>query len=55
MRMYRVYIVDKFTKMLLAYHEVHAWTRWGAKRKIFKWVCEGDTSSILVAEPVNKT
>lgn len=52
MRMYRVYIVDKLTRWPLAYHEVHAWTKAGAKRKIFKWVCEGDTSYTLVAKKI---
>lgn len=52
MRMYRVYIADKFTKWPLAYHDVKAWTKTGAKRKIFKHVCEGDTSYILVASKV---
>jgi hypothetical protein len=54
MRMYRVYIADKFTKWPLASHDVHAWTKWGAKRKIFKYVCEGDISYILVAKPVRE-
>lgn len=54
MRLYRVYIADKFTKWPLVYHEVHAWTKRGAKRKIFKWVYEGDTSYILIAKPVSK-
>ena len=54
MRMYRVWIADKFTKWPLAYHDVKAWTKRGAKRKIFKRVCEGDTSYILVAKLVNK-
>lgn len=54
MRLYRVYIADKFTKMPLAYHEVHAWTKRGAKRKIFKWICEKDTSYILTATSVSK-
>jgi hypothetical protein len=49
MRLYRVYIADKFTKWPLAYHDVKAWTRWGAKRKIFKWIREKDTSYLLIA------
>ena len=53
--MYRVYIADKFTRMPLAYHDVKAWTKCGAKRKIFKYVCEYDTSYILVAKPVSTT
>lgn len=52
--MYRVWIADKFTKRPLAYHDVKAWTKAGAKRKIFKYVCESDTSYILMAKPVNK-
>ena len=55
MRMYRVYIADKFTRMPLAYHDVKAWTKRGAKHKIFKYVCEGDTSYILVAKSINET
>lgn len=54
MRMYRVWIADKFTKWPLAYYDVKAWTKKGAKRKIFKNVCERDTSYILVAKLVNK-
>lgn len=54
MRMYRVWIVDKFTKWPLAYRDVKAWTKAGAKYKIFKHVCEGDTSYILVAKLVDK-
>ena len=55
MRMYRVWIADKFTEWPLVYHEVHAWTKRGAKRKIFKWVCEKDTSYTLTAVAVTKT
>lgn len=46
MRLYRVHVADKFTKWPLAYYDVHAWTKWGAKRKIFK-ICEKDTSYLL--------
>lgn len=53
--MYRVYIADKFTRMPLAYHDVKAWTKRGAKHKIFKYVCEGDTSYILVAKLISET
>lgn len=55
MRMYRVWIADKFTKWPLAYHDVKAWTKRGAKRKIFKLVCEKDTSYTLTAVAVTKT
>lgn len=55
MRLYRVWIADKFTKWPLVYHDVKACTKWGAKRKIFKWVCEKDTSYILTAVKVNET
>lgn len=54
MRMYRVYIIDKFNEWPLTSHDVRAWTKWGAKCKIFKQVCEGDTRYILVAKPINK-
>jgi hypothetical protein len=49
MRLYRVYIIDTLTMWPLAYHEVHAWTKWGAKRKIFKWVYEKDKNYFLIA------
>ncbi len=54
MRNYKVWIVDKFTKMPLSYHIVRAWTKWGAKRWIRKTVLKGDTSYNLVAKPLNK-
>lgn len=47
MRTYRVYIVDKFTKMPLGSCDIKAWTKSGAKRKVFNQVCEKDTSYIL--------
>jgi hypothetical protein len=49
MKMYRVYIVDKFSRLPLAYHDVLAITKWGAKAKIFKYVCEKDRSYLLFA------
>lgn len=54
MRNYKVWIVDKFTGIPLAYHIVRAWTKRGAKRWIFKTVLEGDTTYILRATPCNK-
>lgn len=54
MRMYRVYIADKFTKWPLAHYDVKAWTKWGAKRKVFKHVCEKDTSYILTASRIKQ-
>lgn len=49
MVLYRVYIADKFTRMPLAYQDVYAWTQWGAKRKVFKSVCQKDTGYLLAA------
>lgn len=54
MRNYKVWIVDKFTGIPLAYHIVRAWTKRGAKRWIYKTVLEGDTTYILRATPYNK-
>jgi hypothetical protein len=47
MILYRVYIADKLTRMPLTYHDVYAWTKRGAKRKVFKSVCQKDTSYLL--------
>jgi hypothetical protein len=47
MILYRVWIADKLTRMPLAYHDVFAWTKWGAKRKVFKSVCLKDASYLL--------
>lgn len=46
---YRVYIADRLTKMPLAYYDVLAWTKAGAKLKIFKEVCSKDDSYLLTA------
>ena len=47
--MYRVFIIDEFSKFPLAYHDVSAITKWGAKAKTFKWVCKKDKSYLLIA------
>jgi hypothetical protein len=54
MRKYKVWIVDKFTGVPLAYHIVRAWTKRGAKRWIFKTALKGDTTYILIATPLGK-
>lgn len=47
MRLYRVWVADKFTRIPLAYYDVHALTKCGAKRKVFKSVCQKDTGYLL--------
>lgn len=47
MRLYRVYISDRFTKMPLGYIDMKALTKHGAKRRVFNTVCQKDTSYIL--------
>lgn len=54
MSKYRVFIIDKFLKMPLVFHEVSAITKWGAKAKIFKWVCEKDKSYLLIAHKLKE-
>ena len=49
MKLYRVWIVDKLTRIPVARCDVKAWTKFGAKRRIFKELCEKDTSYCLVA------
>lgn len=51
-KMYRVYVIDRFSKWPLTYHEVYSWTKCGAKRKVFRYVCEKDNRYILVASMV---
>jgi hypothetical protein len=48
MRLYRVYISDRFTKIPLSYVDIKALTKHGAKRKVFNTVCKKDTSYILI-------
>ena len=49
MRVYRVYVADRFTKIPLAYYDVRAWSKGSAKRKIFKVVCSKDKGYLLTA------
>lgn len=49
MRLYRVWIADKLTRMPLAYYDIRAWTKLGAKHKIFTTVCQKDTGYLLTA------
>ena len=48
-KMYRVYVIDTRFEWPLTYHEIYAWTKWGAKRKVFIYVCGKDKSYRLVA------
>ena len=47
MRTYTVWIADKLTKFPLAFYEVVALTKWHAKRKVFKAVCQNDKSYLI--------
>ena len=47
MRLYRVWVADKFTRMPLAYYDVPAWTKYCAKRKVFNDICQKDTGYLL--------
>ena len=49
MRVYRVCVADRFSKMPLGYFDVRAWTKRGATRKIFKKVCSEDDSYLVIA------
>lgn len=49
MRMYRVYITDKFSKLPFAYYDVRAINKRQAKSKIFKTVLKKDKSYLLIA------
>ena len=49
MNKYTVYIADKFTKFPLGAVTVTALTKWGAKRKVWKDICNKDDTYIVVA------
>ena len=49
MKMYRVYVIDKFSKLPLACYDVHAINKRQAKSKIFKRVLKKDESYLLIA------
>lgn len=52
MKIYKVYVADKFTKWPLFVCNIKALTRWGAKRKAFREVCQKDkTYLIIVSKP----
>ena len=46
MKMYKVYVVDKFTKCPLITYEVEALTRWHAKRKVAR---QYDKTYLIIA------
>lgn len=53
MRLYRVCVWDKYTQWPLEdYYDVKAWTKRGAKRKVFKHIYKGDTSYLLEASRI---
>ena len=48
MKIYKVYVVDRFTKWPLSVYKVKAFTRWGAKRKAFKEICQKDKNYLII-------
>lgn len=54
MNKYTVYIADKFTKFPLGAVTVAALTKWGAKRKVWKDICNKDDTYIVVASKLGK-